>query len=162
MSWSKKQRLSAIRLIVIEGLGGSGKSTLLGNVSEFFETIDLDRFLPNPADRKIPWLQQVLDGGAQVAIENGLTETDCLIVGGVVVSPIISKISLSLLCNQIRHVYVKKLGTLAGQPYWHDGDDLNATGMPPRPPYMASADDYHRKCRPWETADLVIERLAGD
>ncbi len=156
-AWTRQPSQRGTRLFCIEGLPSSGKSFLLKNAVGLGQNLDLDDFLNPPAPSTVTWLDRVLSGGAAIELKKGLVEAKRVLIGGVVAWPVIESAALDLNPEDVRRVYIKRMGTLGENLFWHDGQDLDLDGKMSHA-YRASINDYHARCKPWKIADLVIER----
>jgi len=159
--WVRSILDDGVKILCIEGLMGSGKSYLLGELQGSFKTIDLDEFLPQPANYDRTWLEQVIEGGALTAIEKAYSCYEFTTIGGVQVAPMLQAVT-NINQGAIRKAYIKKMSQRGEAIYWDDGDSLGDSTLPAQGAFSRSVDEYHLEMTPWNSADLVIERIADD
>ncbi len=144
------------QVILIEGLLGSGKSYLLERaaVRANIIRIELDDFLPRPADQNVAWQTHAIQGGAIANIQSALELKRPLLVSGAVAHPIITRATHH---HSMRRIYCKRMSRVGEYVDWLDGEGLSPHADR-SPEYFRSIYSYHA-AQPWLQADLVLERF---
>ena len=159
MTWATVQRKSGVRLICMEGLSCAGKSWLRKHfLNKNFRSVELDSFLPKPAQHTTSWIEQVNAIDAVQFIRSALGECDCVFVEGPVVWPVVTPVVQDLGRSVVRRVYLKRVLNRGGVVYWDAGEGLLELAET-RAQYPKSILEYHGNNRPWCSADLIIERM---
>ena len=155
--WLEKQKTSGVALVIIDGLMGAGKSTLLKCLGT--RGIDLDDFLPkNETDGNTSWPALVIAGGAIATIETKMQEHEIVVVAGVAASSVVEELTKHLPRSKLKRVYQRRITETNGYHMWDDGRDLMEHAKRSNP-YFRSIYEFHGAQRPWEVADLVVDRI---
>jgi len=144
--------VSSRKLIRIEGFDGVGKSGLVQIVKENIvaEHVEGDKFV-DKSGKPIPYskcIRQIeFDRALERAIETGrvvILDAVCL-----------DEVAPTNKWGRGFVVYVKRLSFNNPDPIWHEG--LNLEAETPSDEVRRSIHLYHKRVKPHETADLVIE-----
>lgn len=160
-AWVRQRLLEGVKLIAFIGLPRAGKTQLMGKTAPADAVaIDLDDYLARPVPAEIGWSERVKQQGGYAAVERALAGGATVLTAGLMSS--LEEIE----CRGVeaRLIYVKALNLLpSGEPVWSVGDFEHLRKyegeIPPRPPFVTSVLTAHERDRPWETADVVVERI---
>lgn len=164
LKWLIEVQDSGANIAVIEGLPGAGKSTILGQIRRRFTglTIELDELLPKSDQTPdLPWGELVVRNGAYDKISTSVAKGFTL-VEGAAAWPIVREWARSVgEDSAIARAYLKAVsrpGGTCGAIYWDAGRDLKERSSSIGP-YLGSIYTYHDDERPWESADIIFERI---
>lgn len=160
--WARQQLGQGVRLISLEGLPSSGKSYLLQNFDDNkFGRIELDALLPKCAPSIVSWADQINRTDAKAFVLNEIDNHECLIVEGPAAWLILKPIAHQIGIGKTRRLYLKRVSKYGDLVIWGDGEGL-AEHAAASTRYFQSIYEHHANDRPWESADLIIERISED
>jgi hypothetical protein len=150
--WLSDAEREGVRLIVLEGLTGSGKTSLAESFFPWLSCIYADDHLTRGMANS-SWSAMYRMEGAALEVGTSLREPLLTLFEGAIAWPTVEPL---LGVVELRRVYIKRM-QFPG--FWADESELEATDLPPSLALRKSILEYHRDERPWEKADLVLERL---
>ena len=151
--WITEEIRRGARLFSLEGLMKSGKSHLVMQLEPLiaFSSLTLDDFL---APEELAWEDSIHTEAAHFAVQELLAGAGPVIVEGAVAWPTVAPLCTGV---ETRRLYLKRMQF---PTFWADEAEL--TECMPQQTFRRSVRDYHATTRPWEVADLVIERLVTE
>lgn len=163
LRWLGELRRAGVELAVLEGLPGTGKSTILSRLKQAFVSwyvVELDDFLHAAEDQSRAWAELVTERGAREAIGKWAAEGVTL-VEGAAAWPVVRDWANNLPARpKIARAYLKQVTCHGDVVLWDDGEDLLPHAKR-HERFLGSIYEYHGLERPWETADVVFERITN-
>lgn len=137
----------------------AGKSTLLRAIPPAIGTLEVDCLLTpyRPISEQEPWTSAARRCGAEAALRERLDRFALVVAEGPAAWPLFADIA-SELGSVVRHVYMKAFTYSGGELAWMDGEMMDWAVANVRSPYWADIVRHHAT-RPWEQADLILERV---
>jgi hypothetical protein len=148
-TWLTDELLAGVRLVLMEGLPRAGKSRLLRGLPPGAIGLQLDNLIPDGELETESWTSAVLRKGAVSEIWRLLSANHLVIADGISAwGALEGKFPVST-----RLVYVTRLDRYGGDV------DRNLGPLAPASIPLAEAYRHHDEDRPWERADLLVERV---
>jgi hypothetical protein len=159
--WLATENRAGTRLVVLEGHMQSGKTILTRDAFALeagpSANIELDDLRKRPVP-DLPYIETIDPAALENKLHAALASAPLVIVQGAIAWPIVEPITATLRDVRIQRVYLKRM--MRNNPdFWADEEFICDPEWWSSHEPRRSIHQYHAQHRPWDNADLVLERI---